>query len=125
MQHFDYDNMTLDEIYVALKLDEEEKALMESIESGEWVSVPNVEEEMKRYQEMARAQIARQKIEVNLSLQDTGKIHNLAEQLGISVAAVVQEVMHKYLGGELIEASNPLNATFEENARDVARIGGS
>jgi hypothetical protein len=84
-----------------------------------------VEEEMKRYQEMARAQIARQKIEVNLSLQDTGKIHNLAEQLGISVAAVVQEVMHKYLGGELIEASNPLNATFEENARDVARIGGS
>jgi|688.fasta_scaffold279639_1 predicted DNA binding CopG/RHH family protein len=125
MQHFDYDNMTLDEISVALKLDEEEKALMESIESGEWVSVPNVEEEMKRYQEMARAQIARQKIEVNLSLQDTGKIHNLAEQLGISVAAVVQEVMHKYLGGELIEASNPLNATFEENARDVARIGGS
>lgn len=125
MQHFDYDNMTLDEISVALKLDEEEKALMESIESGEWVSVPNVEEEMKRYQEMARAQIARQKIEVNLSLQDTGKIHNLAEQLGISVSAVVQEVMHKYLGGELIEASNPLNATFEENARDVARIGGS
>ena len=48
-----------------------------------------------------------------------------AEQLGISVSAVVQEVMHKYLRGELIEASNPLNAMFEENARDVARIGGS
>ena len=48
-----------------------------------------------------------------------------AEQLGISVSAVVQGVMHKYLEGELIEASNPLNAMFEKNSRDVARIGGS
>ena len=48
-----------------------------------------------------------------------------AEQLGISVSAVVQEVMHKYLEGELIEASNPLNAMFEKNSRDVARFGGS
>jgi predicted DNA binding CopG/RHH family protein len=117
--------MTLNKIVSALKLDEEERALLESIESGEWVSVPNIEQEIQRLQAMAREQIARQKIEVHLSLQDTGKIHNLAEQLGISVSAVVQEVMHKYLGGELIEASNPLNATFEENARDVARIGGS
>jgi hypothetical protein len=52
---------------------------------------------------MAKEQIARQKIEVNLSLQDTGKIHDLAGQLGMSVSAVVQEVMHKYLGGEFIE----------------------
>jgi predicted DNA binding CopG/RHH family protein len=95
--------MTLNKIVSALKLDEEERALLESIESGEWVSVPNIEQEIQRLQAMAREQIARQKIEVHLSLQDTGKIHNLAEQLGISVSAVVQEVMHKYLGGELIE----------------------
>jgi len=125
LPNVDYDSMTDEEFVATLKLDEEERALLESIESGEWVSVPNVEQEIQRLQAMAREQIARQKIEVHLSLQDTGKIHNLAEQLGISVSAVVQEVMHKYLGGELIEASNPLNATFEENARDVARIGGS
>jgi hypothetical protein len=58
---------------------------------------------MERYQEIARVKIAKQKIKVNLSLQDTGKIHDLAGQLGISVSAVVQEVMHKYLGGEFIE----------------------
>ena len=66
--------MTLNKIVSALKLDEEERALLESIESGEWVSVPNVEQEIQRLQAMAREQIARQKIEVNLSLQDTGKI---------------------------------------------------
>jgi predicted DNA binding CopG/RHH family protein len=96
MNTLDYDSMTDEEFVAALKLDEEEQALLESIESGEWVSVPNVEQEIQRLQAMGREQIARQKIEINLSLQDTGKIHNLAEQLGISVSAVVQEVMHKY-----------------------------
>lgn len=103
MQHLDFDNMTLDEITVALKLDEEERELMESIENDEWVSVPNVEEEMKRYQEIARAQIARQKIEVNLSMQDTNKIYDLAEQFQKPVANLAQEIIHRYLGGELIE----------------------
>jgi hypothetical protein len=103
MNFLDYNNMTLDEISIALKLDDEERTLMESIENDEWVSVPNVKEKIKRYQEIARAQIARQKIEVNLSMQDTNKIYDLAEQLGMSVSAVVQEVMHKYLGGEFIE----------------------
>jgi predicted DNA binding CopG/RHH family protein len=125
MSNLDFDNMTIDQLTVALDLDEEERELLESIENDEWVSIPNEKEEIARLRQMAIADRSKQKIEVNLSLQDTGKIHNLAEQLGISVSAVVQEVMHKYLGGELIEASNPLNATFEENARDVARIGGS
>jgi post-segregation antitoxin (ccd killing protein) len=52
---------------------------------------------------MAIADRSRQKIEVNLSLQDTNEIYNLAEQLGISVSTIVQEIMHKYLRGELIE----------------------
>ena len=75
----DFENITLDEIAVALKLDEEERELMESIENNEWVSFPNVEEKIKRCQEIARAQIARQKIEFNLSMQDTNKIYDLAE----------------------------------------------
>jgi hypothetical protein len=103
MNTLDYDNMILDEIAVALKLDDEERELMESIENDEWVSVPNVEEEMKRYQKIARAQIARQKIEVNLSMQDTNKIYDLAEQFQKPVANLAQEIIHQYLGGELIE----------------------
>jgi predicted DNA binding CopG/RHH family protein len=103
MNNLDFDNMTIDQLTVALDLDEEERELLASIENDEWVSIPNEKEEIIRLRQMAIADRSRQKIEVNLSLQDTGKIHNLAEQLGISVSAVVQEVMHKYLGGELIE----------------------
>ena len=125
MNNLDFDNMTIDQLTVALDLDEEERELLESIENDEWVSIPNEKEEISRLRQMAIADRSRQKIEVNLSMQDTNEIYDLAEQLGISVSAVVQEVMHKYLEGELIEASNPLNTMFEENARDVARIGGS
>ena len=125
LNNLDFDNMTIDQLTVALDLDEEERELLESIENDEWVSIPNEKEEITRLRQMAIADRSRQKIEVNLSMQDTNEIYDLAEQLGISVSAVVQEVMHKYLEGELIEASNLLNAMFEENARDVARIGGS
>ena len=38
-----------------LELDAEEQALEESFERGEWQSIPNVEAEIKRYQEGARA----------------------------------------------------------------------
>jgi predicted DNA binding CopG/RHH family protein len=125
MNNLDFDNMTIDQLTVALDLDEEERELLESIENDEWVSIPNEKEEITRLRQMAIADRSTQKIEVNLSMQDTNEIYDLAEQLGISVSTIVQEVMHKYLRGELIEASNPLNAMFEENARDVARIGGS
>jgi hypothetical protein len=60
--------MTFDEVAVALHLDDEERALMESIENDQWFGITNIKEEIKRYQDIARAQIARQKIEINLSL---------------------------------------------------------
>lgn len=103
MNSLDYDSMTDEEFVAALTLNEEERALLESIESGEWVSVPNVEQEIQRLQAMAREQIARQKIEVNLSMQDTNKIYDLAEQFQKPVANLAQEIIHRYLGGELVE----------------------
>lgn len=103
MNNLDFDNMTIDQLTVALDLDEEERELLESIENDEWVSIPNEKEEITRLRQMAIADRSTQKIEVNLSMQDTNEIYDLAEQLGISVSTIVQEVMHKYLTDELIE----------------------
>ncbi|MFA5866069.1 MAG: hypothetical protein WC975_15455 [Phycisphaerae bacterium] len=36
-----------------VKLDKEEKELLESVERGEWKSVPNLEKEKKRHQKVA------------------------------------------------------------------------
>ena len=103
MTNLDFDNMTIDEMSISLQLDQEEQELLESIENGEWVSVPNVKEELQRFQVIARQQIANQKIEVQISVQDLDKINSLANQLGQSVSSFAQNIIHKYLSGELIE----------------------
>ena len=105
MNNFDFDNLTIDELAVTLDLDEEERDLLESVENNEWVSIPNEKEEIIRLRQMAIADRSWQKIEVNLSMQDTEQVYDLAERLGLSVSVLIQEIMHKYLRGELIEKS--------------------
>ena len=53
MNNLDFDKMTRDEFVIPLKLDQEEKELLESSENEEWVSIPNVKEEIKRFQSYA------------------------------------------------------------------------
>ncbi|PZV25325.1 MAG: hypothetical protein DCF12_15505 [Snowella sp.] len=103
MNNLDFDNMTIDQLTVALDLDEEEWELLESIENDEWVSISNEKEEINRLRQMAIADRSRQKIEINLSMQDTNKIYDLAEQFQKPVSNLAQEIIHRYLGGELIE----------------------
>ncbi|MCA6575104.1 MAG: hypothetical protein ACK5EU_16550 [Pseudanabaena sp.] len=81
----------------------EEQELLESIENDEWVSIANKQEELSRFQNMAKQQILKQKIELHMSTQDADKIYSLANQLGISVSNFVQDIVHRYLQGELVE----------------------
>jgi len=83
----------------------EEQELLESIENDEWVSIANKQEELSRFQNMAKHQILKQKIELHMSTQDADKIYSLANQLGISVSNFVQDIVHRYLQGELVEKS--------------------
>ncbi len=41
-----------------------------------------------------------------MSLQDSDKIYSLANQLGVSVSNFAENIIHKYLKGELVEKSN-------------------
>jgi hypothetical protein len=84
-------------------LNPEEKELLESVEKGEWESVENISQEIKRYQNYARHQINQQKVELTLSVEDSQKIQKLSQQLGKSITNLSQEILHKYLHGELIE----------------------
>ncbi len=84
-------------------LNPEEKELLESVEKKEWESVENLSQEMKRYQTYASHQINQQKIEVTLSVEDHQKFQELSERLGQSIPNLSQEILHKYLQGELIE----------------------
>jgi hypothetical protein len=84
-------------------LNPEEKELLASVEKGEWESVENISQEIKRYQNYARHQINQQKVELTLSIEDSQKMQKLSQQLDKSIANLSQEILHKYLHGELIE----------------------
>ena len=52
-------------------LDAEELAILESVELGEWQSVPDIEREINRYQGYARTQVnALESASVELSVND-------------------------------------------------------
>ena len=84
-------------------LNPEERELVNSVERGEWQSVDHLAEEIQRYQSYAENQMERQKIEVILSVEDAQKIQKLSQQLGQSISTLSQEILHKYLHGQLIE----------------------
>lgn len=84
-------------------LNKEEKDLLNSVENEEWQSIDNVSEEIKRYQNYVKHQINEKRIEIILSVEDNQKIQELANKLGQTIPNLTQEILHKYLQGELIE----------------------
>ena len=100
------DNMTTKKIDTAINLDKDEQKLLDSIENDNWVSIPDSKLEIQRFQEIAKYQVSMQKIELQVSLQDSDKIYGLANQLGLSVSSFAEDIIHKYLKGELVEKSN-------------------
>lgn len=53
------------------KLTPEEQEILESVERGEWRSVPNLEQEIERYQRYAKVQLGElQEIKVEIPAQD-------------------------------------------------------
>lgn len=87
-----------------LKLTAEEKDLLESFERGEWKSVPNLEEEKKRYQAYARASLQKKK-RVNIRISDEVliKLQQKALREGIPYQTLMSSILHKYVNGSLIE----------------------
>lgn len=64
-----------------VKLTPEEQELLASVENDEWLSVPNLEEEIKRYQSYAQAQLGElQEIKVEIPSQDLQFLQALANQ---------------------------------------------
>lgn len=105
MQNLDFDSMSTEKIYSVMNLDKDEQELLDSIENDDWVSIPDSKLEIQRFQDIAKHQISIQKLEFQISLQDSDKIYMLANQLGLSVSNFAEDIIHKYLKGELVEKS--------------------
>ncbi|NUO81185.1 antitoxin [candidate division KSB1 bacterium] len=86
------------------KLDPEEEELLDSYEKEEWQSVPNLAEELKRHQQYAVATM-QQKLLVGIALpqEDFDGLRKRAAENGVTHQALLVELVHKYIAGELVE----------------------
>ena len=85
-------------------LDAEEKEILDSYERGEWKSVKNPKEEIKKLQEYARNTLQKDKrINIRMSSKDLDQVQVIAAQEGIPYQTLISSVIHKYVSGYLLE----------------------
>lgn len=74
----------------------EELEMEAEFERGEWESVPNLEEEKKRFQQIARNTIAKNKvITVRLTEKNLIKVKAAAAREGIPYQTFITSLIHK------------------------------
>lgn len=86
-----------------IKLDKEEKEILESYENDEWVSVSSPEE-ISRYQAAAKATFKKNKrVNIRISGVDLELIQERALMEGIPYQTLISSILHKYVNGRLMD----------------------
>ena len=79
------------------ELTKEEQEILDAVEKGKFVSVPNFEEEKKRFREIARNTLNKTKnINIRLSERDLSRLKRKAAEEGIPYQTLVSSILHKY-----------------------------
>lgn len=91
-----------------LKLDQEEQALLDSLEAGEWQSVPDVEQELEKHVQYAKNTMKKDKrVNIRISSKDFAGIQTIALEDGIPYQTLMSSVLHRFVTGKLVERSAP------------------
>jgi predicted DNA binding CopG/RHH family protein len=90
-----------------MKLSKEEKELLDSVERGEWKTIPNFKEETKRYQDYAKATFRKDKrVNIRLSERDLVNIQKRALKEGLPYQTLMSSVLHKFITGQFKEKAS-------------------
>jgi predicted DNA binding CopG/RHH family protein len=81
-----------------VKLTPEEQELLTSVENDEWLSVPNLEEEIKRYRSYAKAQLGElEEIKIEIPAQDLQFLQDLATQTETPLPTIIANLLHQFV----------------------------
>lgn len=90
-----------------MKLDKEEKYLIDSIEKGEWRSIADLQREIERSKEIAKETVVKdQRMNIRIAKKDLDALKVKAMEEGIPYQTLVSSIIHKYLSGSLVEKSS-------------------
>ncbi|NOZ41061.1 MAG: antitoxin [Planctomycetes bacterium] len=87
------------------KLKSDEKKLLDSLEAGEWDSVPQLQSEIRKHGEYAKHTMRKDKrVNIRISSRDLEQLQTLALEDGIPYQTFISSVLHRFLTGKLIES---------------------
>ncbi|MDI6789497.1 MAG: antitoxin [Thermodesulfobacteriota bacterium] len=90
-----------------MKLNKEEKDILESVERGEWRRIPDFDKEAKRYQESARVTLRKDKrVNIRMTERDIVRFQKKAIAEGLPYQTLISSVLHKYINGRLVEKAS-------------------
>lgn len=90
-----------------MKLDKEERNLIDSIEKGEWRSIADLQKEIERSKEIAKSTVIKdQRMNIRIAKKDLDALKVKAMEEGMPYQTLVSSVIHKYLSGSLVEKSS-------------------
>lgn len=83
-----------------IKLDAEEKDLLESVESGEWESVDDLSEAMAFAESAAENYLRKDaRINIRISSSDLARLKQKAAYKGLPYQTFIASVLHEYAAG--------------------------
>jgi len=90
-----------------MKIRKDEKELLDSVEREEWVTIPDVRNEARRYEDYAKAAIRKDKrVNIRISERDLIKLQRRALKEGLPYQTLISSILHKFVSGQLQEKSS-------------------
>lgn len=87
-----------------MKLTQEEKELLDSVERGEWKRIPGFDRKAGQYRDAARATLRKDKrVNIRISERDLVHLQKAAVREGLPCQTLISSVLHKYINGRLVE----------------------
>jgi predicted DNA binding CopG/RHH family protein len=103
----------------------EEQDILESVERGEWQSVPKVQQEIERYQSYARAQLGElQEIKIELPSQDIQFLQALANETETPLTLVITNLLHQFVLHNLEAKGDTHDASVNSSRSQAGDLSG-
>jgi predicted DNA binding CopG/RHH family protein len=108
-----------------MKMDADEKELLESAERGEWKSAKGGKRERARYSRYAKATFRKdRRLNIRLSSKDLEAIQKRALAEGLPYQTLIASVLHKYASGRLKEIGTARQELSPRSGRSSCRREG-
>ena len=87
-----------------MKLEPDEKEILEGVERGEWVPSKTAQRDRRRYTTYAKATFRKdRRLNIRISTKDLEAIQRRAIEEGLPYQTLIASLLHKYASGRLKE----------------------